>query len=283
MNNGAGIHPDEGRLMLYLDGELPEREQREIKQHLDACWNCRMYADRMHNTMVEYARYRELAGVPEPPSEWKDLTGDFRRLEREIPSRQRWPRVSRVVWFAGVISAAAATAWFTIPKEAAAPVVAPVPMRESRPAPRVMAPEPVGRPEVRVPAPRASLSDELAVISRLHAIRADLGEPVEVIRSNDGQLVVSGFGLSARREGAVREAVQDVPGVLVRFENPESRAVDTGGAGRDAAPTTDRVRTAVIGLHGRADRAGRVHERGAGCERPAFDARTGATEVGRAI
>ena len=34
-------HPENEQLLRYADGELPSRQARKIKAHLESCWQCR--------------------------------------------------------------------------------------------------------------------------------------------------------------------------------------------------------------------------------------------------
>ncbi|HYP13737.1 MAG TPA: hypothetical protein VEQ63_07425 [Bryobacteraceae bacterium] len=66
-------------------------------------------------------------------------------------------------------------------------------------------------------------SEELRVIAALHHLGADLGEPVEVTRSENGSaVVVTGLGLSSQRQIEISRAVADLPYVEFRFSSPES-------------------------------------------------------------
>ena len=41
MSNLDLRHPEEGIMLRYLDGELPGRKVRQVRSHLEACWQCR--------------------------------------------------------------------------------------------------------------------------------------------------------------------------------------------------------------------------------------------------
>ena len=41
MSNLDLRHPEDGLLLRYLDGELPGRKARQVRTHLEACWQCR--------------------------------------------------------------------------------------------------------------------------------------------------------------------------------------------------------------------------------------------------
>jgi len=62
----------------------------------------------------------------------------------------------------------------------------------------------------------ASAGDELRVMAALHRVGADLGEPVEVVRDG-ASVVVSGAGLSQEIQNRIREALSELPHVVLRF------------------------------------------------------------------
>lgn len=78
------------------------------------------------------------------------------------------------------------------------------------------------RPEAPRPLTPA---DELKVIAALHAIGADLGEPVEVTRT-DSSIVVSALATDAERQSQIRTALSGLSYVDLRFEQPESVRTD---------------------------------------------------------
>jgi anti-sigma factor RsiW len=85
-------HPEDGQLLRYLDGELPGRKARQIRKHLEACWQCRAELEELQNTVGDCVRYRKnVLGtcLPPPPDPWQDLSRGFDRidasLDRESP------------------------------------------------------------------------------------------------------------------------------------------------------------------------------------------------------
>ena len=106
-----------------------------------------------------------------------------------------------------------------------------------------------GRSEIRggserpSPAPNShppTPIQELRLIAALHAIGADLGEPVQVSR-RDGVLVVEAVGLTSTREQQVRDAVSGIPGVIFRVDASEAMPMSAPG-GRIAAAAGARSR-----------------------------------------
>ena len=45
-------HPDHGQLLLYLDGELVGRKAKQIRTHLEACWQCRTELQALETTIA---------------------------------------------------------------------------------------------------------------------------------------------------------------------------------------------------------------------------------------
>ena len=108
-----------------------------------------------------------------------------------------------------------------------APALRPAPsVREA--APNAVAPS--------IPEPAATAGDELRVVTALHQIGADLGDPVEVAR-NGSEIVVSGVGLNADRRDEIQRAVAALPRVVTRFSDsspaapPEQKTPEKQAAG----------------------------------------------------
>src|SRR5581483_10290584 len=88
-------HPDEGMLLRYIDGELPGRKSRQLRHHLEACWQCRGAVEELENTIAECVRYRKQlpALLPPAPQPWSDLSREFARIDAELSSEsffKRW-------------------------------------------------------------------------------------------------------------------------------------------------------------------------------------------------
>jgi anti-sigma factor RsiW len=65
----------------------------------------------------------------------------------------------------------------------------------------------------------AGVAEELQVVAALHQVGADLGDPVEIKRDN-GQILVSGTGIPPQHQKQIHEALDSMPGVVVRFSEP---------------------------------------------------------------
>jgi hypothetical protein len=72
--------------------------------------------------------------------------------------------------------------------------------------------------------PAPTIGDELQVLTALHEVGADLGDPVEVSR-NDHNIVVSGIGIAPERQAEIQKAVAFLPNVAVRFSESAPAAV----------------------------------------------------------
>ena len=100
------------------------------------------------------------------------------------------------------------------------------------------------------PSVTASISDELQVLSALHQIGADLGDPIEVRRSG-GRVVVSGVGVPSQRQKQIHEMLDSLPNVSVDFANPaavssgEPATSDAAAAAESSAgtPPVSRMQT----------------------------------------
>jgi hypothetical protein len=80
-------HPEEGLLLRYLDGELPGRKSRQVRGHLEACWQCRSAVEELEGAIAACMEYRKevLQGhLPPPPTPWADLTAGFARIDSEV-------------------------------------------------------------------------------------------------------------------------------------------------------------------------------------------------------
>lgn len=96
MSKLALAHPEDGTLLQYLDGELGRREAREIRDHLEACWQCRSALEELQATVNDCVRYRKqvlIPSLPEPPNAWGSL--DFARVDAELAAESLSKRLRR--------------------------------------------------------------------------------------------------------------------------------------------------------------------------------------------
>lgn len=90
------------------------------------------------------------------------------------------------------------------------------------PAPEPHTASPVAAPTNITPSlPRPTIGDELRVLSALHGIGADLGDPLEVNRDSS-QVVVSGVGIAPERQQQIQQALNSLPNVAVRFTESDA-------------------------------------------------------------
>src|ERR1017187_7489688 len=96
-------------------------------------------------------------------------------------------------------------------------------------APRVEVPvraaEPPSRPAAVAPGPSASISDELQVLSALHEVEADLGDPIEVSLSGGKVLVTGRAGLLPSRQQKIQAALANMPLVEMQFDSLQPAAI----------------------------------------------------------
>ncbi len=89
-NHTAEGHFSENKLLLYLDGELSSKEAALVREHLVACWSCRMNADRVQEAVFAFVEYcdqvlRPLAAPP--PSDENRFAGRLQGLRDQLGER----------------------------------------------------------------------------------------------------------------------------------------------------------------------------------------------------
>lgn len=89
--HSAEGHLPEGKLLLFMDGELPPREAALVQEHLTACWSCRMNADRVQDAVFAFVKYRDeaLRSLAAPPPDEKRFARRLRDL-RERQGERSW-------------------------------------------------------------------------------------------------------------------------------------------------------------------------------------------------
>jgi hypothetical protein len=99
MNHWQSQHLDDGQALRYLDGELPARKSRQVRRHLEACWQCREEVKAMEATVAACMEYRKQvvqAHVPEPPQPWPDLSRRFDWIDAELSATPFWRRLGHI-------------------------------------------------------------------------------------------------------------------------------------------------------------------------------------------
>lgn len=79
-------HPDENQILLALERELPPEGIAEIERHLGECWSCRARSEEMQRGILAFVEYREdryLPSLEEPPNEFRNFSGELRKVIAE--------------------------------------------------------------------------------------------------------------------------------------------------------------------------------------------------------
>src|SRR5215472_7992438 len=90
---------DDGMALRYLDGELPAHKARQVRRHLEACWQCRAEIEALETTVADCMRYRKqvlASRLPEPPHAWADLSRRFDRIDSELSAEPFWRRFTHL-------------------------------------------------------------------------------------------------------------------------------------------------------------------------------------------
>ena len=106
-------HPDADNLLRYADGELPSRQARKIRSHLESCWQCRTELEEIENVVGECVRYRKSVlepYLPPPPAAWSDLDLKFDEIDASL-ARSSWLRRLHPALTWVPVAAALAVAW----------------------------------------------------------------------------------------------------------------------------------------------------------------------------
>ncbi len=91
-------HPGEERLLRLADGELAPKESAGVRDHLEACWECRAAMESLQSAVADCVHYRKSVlqpNLPPPPSPWRDLSAGFRAADREVAAESSW---RHLVW-----------------------------------------------------------------------------------------------------------------------------------------------------------------------------------------
>jgi hypothetical protein len=88
-----GGHPPEDDLRLYVDGELEAPSSALVKNHIEACWSCRVKLDEVQETIADFIGYRNQALrplVPPPPNNWRGFDARLHQFSRWAGSGSWW-------------------------------------------------------------------------------------------------------------------------------------------------------------------------------------------------
>ena len=111
--SNAQRHPDSDVLLRYADGELPARQSRQTRSHLESCWQCRTDLEEMQRVVGECVRYRKNVLqplMPPPPAAWRDLNDKFDEIDAVL-ARRSWLERLRPAMTWAPVAAALAIAW----------------------------------------------------------------------------------------------------------------------------------------------------------------------------
>jgi len=242
-------HPDGEQLLRYADGELAAAEMPAIRTHLEACWQCRTELEEIHQTINECVRYRKSVletHLPSPPAPWGDIRTKFAQADASLgrPSLMDQWRTAFSALFTGprryatasiLLGAVVVAGTVKIYLDQPVPQTAPTVINQTPAAlgptnseqvhtvaPALSAPA-VSMPPTdgTLPAtlPAATPADELRVFVALHLVGADLGEPVQVSRS-EGRIHVTGLGIDPSRQARILAALSAIPHLDIRFTEP---------------------------------------------------------------
>lgn len=95
---------------------------------------------------------------------------------------------------------------------------------------------PPSRLAVVPPRPSVSISDELQVLSALHRIGADLGDPIQITLAPD-KVIVSGTGVDPQHRQVIQRTLESMPNVAVQFSEPVAAPIPEGRASAEPAPS----------------------------------------------
>jgi hypothetical protein len=99
-------HPESEHLLRYADGELPSRQAKKVRSHLEACWQCRSELDQLQNVVGECVRYRKTVLeplLPPPPAPWGDLDRGFDEIDLSLADGSWWGFLRRpLAWIPAV-------------------------------------------------------------------------------------------------------------------------------------------------------------------------------------
>src|SRR5947209_3089710 len=94
------LHSESTELLRYLDGELSRRRARRVRQHLEACWECRAELEQIQAAVAGCVQYRRdvlETCLPAPPQPWKDLSRGFDEIDSSLAGESLLARLVRLV------------------------------------------------------------------------------------------------------------------------------------------------------------------------------------------
>ena len=197
-------HPGEERLLRLADGELTPRESAEVRDHLEACWECRAGMETIQAAVADCVHYRKSvvqAQLPPPPAPWRNLSAGFAAIDREIAGeaswwRQLWQGISTPKFWVPAVAAGLIVTFVLLPWLRVTPTVQAAELlrravvaAESRP--RV----PAGKRKLQVRTKSKKLFHSAAAVSAemrpvaalFESARYDWGDPLSAKAYSDWQ------------------------------------------------------------------------------------------------
>ena len=90
--SGSDGHPNEDDLLLFMDGELNSRASIQMRNHLAACWSCRVRSEKIEETISTFIDYRNHVLIPvmePPPRGWRGFDSNLNGTAEEV-GRPSW-------------------------------------------------------------------------------------------------------------------------------------------------------------------------------------------------
>ncbi|MCU0245142.1 MAG: hypothetical protein MUC42_01125 [Bryobacter sp.] len=245
------------RLMALLDGELPEREARHARLHLEACWECRARLAELEDNIHTVARACRVSSWYSPAG----LERSRRQLHAAIaaePVPQRRTALWRLAPFAAAASLAFAggAVWYAARPAPAPPAARPIASRPAAPLLPTPAPSLPAALPPRLPllaAPALDLTETLLdVHEALHRTAVCVRETAAV-RVENGRIRVRILvdGAERRAEIEAELARPDVDLEMTSMESapaPQEEVVFVHGSEPQPASRRIPVHSEISGL-----------------------------------
>jgi hypothetical protein len=91
-----GDHLTDRDIVLLVDGELQSARQREVREHLDACWSCRTRRSEIEETITEFVHaYRGSLDAQLPPAAGPRALLRAQLENRAAPQSSGWLRAGQ--------------------------------------------------------------------------------------------------------------------------------------------------------------------------------------------
>jgi hypothetical protein len=111
-------HLSDEQLLLNLEGELSSREEKRVRRHLEACWQCRARRQELQDATVDFVRVerlefdRQAPPAAAPRALLKASLGQLSAGSRE--SSKWFPSRSEILWASAIGSLLAAGLLFVV-------------------------------------------------------------------------------------------------------------------------------------------------------------------------